>query len=162
MRRILAIILLLALALAGCRTRTASEAPTAVARFLIETDSERGAVGVTLPVSGVQIRAAPKPVITEYDIAGVAEAKVDLGRCVLFQLSPAAARDLYRLTATNIGRRLVLLVNGGALGARVIDRPIEGGMLFIFLEVPDEALPDMVKELNHTSKILQREAARQG
>jgi hypothetical protein len=146
--------------LAGCRSKTADLTPTVVPRFLIESDAGRGAIAVTLPVSGVQVRVAPKPVITEYDITSVAEARVDLGSCLLFQLTPAASRDLYRLSAENISRRLVLLINGQPMGARVIDRPLEAGMLFIFVEVPDASLPAMVKNLNHTAEIMQREAAK--
>jgi hypothetical protein len=148
--------------LAGCRNRTADATPAVVPRFLIESDAGRGAIGVTLPVSGVHVRVAPKPVITEYDITSVAEARVDLGNCLLFQLTPAASRDLYRLSAENIGRRLVLLINGRPLGARVIDRPLEAGMLLIFVEVPDASLPALVDDLNHTAGVMQREAAQHG
>ena len=151
-----------ALLLAGCQHRRAPEAPTAVARFLIETETDSAAVVVTLPTSGVRVRAVPKPVITEFDLTGVVEVQVDLGRCLLFQLTPAATRDLYRLSAQNLGRRLVLLINGQALGVRVIDRPLEAGMLFIFLEVPDSELKTMVEDLNRTTTWLQREAARRG
>lgn len=149
----------LGLLLAACQSRTDSTRPLAVARFLIETDANRGAVEVTLPVSRVHVRVAPKPVLTEYDIVGVAEAKVDLGHCLLFQLTPAAARDLYRLSAQRLNHRLVLLVNGHPVGARVIDRPLEAGALLIFLEVPDASLPSFVRDINATSQRLQQEAA---
>ena len=151
-----------ALLLTGCQQGRTPVPPTAVARFLIESDATNAGVVVTLPASGVQVRTVPKPVITEFDLAGVAEVQVDLGRCLLFQLTPAASRDLYRLSAQNIGRRLVLLINGQALGARVIDRPLEPGTLFIFLEVPDTALKTMVEDLNRTTAWLQQEAARKG
>lgn len=133
-----------------------------VARFLIEADSAKGALEVSLPISGVRVRVAPKPVVTEFDIRSVTEAEVEMGRCVLFQLSPAASRDLYRLSASNIGRRLVVVLNGEPLGARVMERPLEAGMLFIFLEVPDESLPDLVENLNHTTMLIQKEDARRG
>ncbi|MBW7895570.1 MAG: hypothetical protein H3C27_10695 [Opitutaceae bacterium] len=150
------------LLLAGCQHRRAPEPPTAVARFLIETEADSAAVVVTLPASGVRVRTAAKPVITEFDLAGVAEVQVDLGRCLLFQLTPAATRDLYRLSAQNLGRRLVLVINGRALGVRVLDRPLEADALFIFLEVPDNELKTMVEDLNRTTAWLQQEAARRG
>jgi len=127
---------------------------------LIETEADRGALVITLPVSGVRVHTAPKPVITEFDLKSVSEARVDLGHCVVFHLAPAAARDLYRLTATNIGRRLVLLVNGEPIGARVIDGPVEAGLLFMFVEVPDANLADLVADLNYTTKLIQKETAR--
>ena len=94
------------------------------------------------------------------DLVRVTEAKVDLGPCLLFQLTPAATRDIYRLSARNINRRLVLVLNGDPVGVRVIDRPVEAGMLFIFLEVPNAALPKLVVDLNRTCKRLQTEAAK--
>ena len=147
---------------AGCQTRPDESQYTAVARFLIEADSAKGALQVVLPMSGVSVRVAPKPVITEFDIRRVVEAEVEMGRCVLFQLSSAASRDLYRLSASNISRRLVVVINGEALGARVIDRPLEGGTLFIFLEVPDENLPQLVEDLNATTMLIQEEVERRG
>ncbi|MFI5356558.1 MAG: hypothetical protein ACHQ4G_04410 [Opitutales bacterium] len=144
--------------LGGCRTQVADPGPVLVARFLLESDAQRGALAVRLPVSGVQVRVAPKPVITEYDIVHVIEAKVDLGPCLLFQLTPAAARDVYRLSARNLNRRLLLVLNGEPVGVRVIDRPLEAGMLFIFLEVPNASLPKLVNDLNRTCLRLQREA----
>ena len=147
---------------AGCQTRTPDLEQTSVARFLIESDSTKGAIQVMLPISGVSMRVAPKPVITEFDIRQVVEAEVEMGRCVLFQLSPAASRDLYRLTASNIGRRLVVVINGKPLGARLLDRPLEAGTLFIFLEVADESLPAMVKNLNATTVKIQEEVERRG
>lgn len=149
-----------ALLTAACQHNPTSETPTAVARFLLETETDSAAVLVTLPTSGVQVRAMPKPVITEFDVAGVAEVQVDLGRCLLFQLTPAAGRDLYRLSAQNLGRRLVLLINGQPLGARVIDRPLEAGRFFMFVEVPDAELKTIVNDLNRTAAWLQQETAR--
>ena len=147
---------------AGCQTRSDELEHTSVARFLIESDSTKGAIQVVLPISRVSLRVAQKPVITEFDIRRVVEAEVAMGRCLLFQLSPAANRDLYRLTASNIGRRLVVVINGETLGARMIDRPLEAGTLFIFLEVPDASLPDLVENLNATTMKIQEEVERRG
>lgn len=147
---------------AGCQNRSTQLEDTSVARFLIESDSAKGSIQVVLPISGVSLRVAPKPVITEFDIRQVVEAEVEMGRCVLFQLSPAASRDLYRLTASNIGRRLVVVINGETLGARLIDRPLEAGTLFIFMEVSDEILPELVENLNATTMKIQEELERRG
>lgn len=148
------------LALSACNSTRKVEPTSAVARFVIEADAGQPAVTLVLPVSGVTLRVQPKPVITEFDIIGVAEAQVEMGRCLAFRLSGSAARDLYRLTGTNIGSRLVLLVDGQPLGARVIDRPMEGGVIFIFAEVPDANLPELVKNLNHTVALLQEQVAK--
>ena len=147
-------------ALPACHSPRNVEPVPAVARFVIEADAGQPAVTVALPISGVALRVQPKPVITEFDIVGVAEAQVEMGRCLAFQLSGSAARDLYRLTGSNIGSRLVLVVDGQPLGARVIDRPIEGGVIFIFAEVPDSKLAGLVSNLNNTAALLQEQAAK--
>ncbi len=120
-----------------------------LARFFIETPA--GTVGMTLPQSGVQLAVSAKPMITEFDFVDVAVAQVELGRCLMFRLTPAAARDLYRLSVTNQGRRLVLVVNGVPLGARRIDRPLDNGTVLVFAEVADDALPALANNLRKTS-----------
>lgn len=144
----------------ACNSTRKVEPVSTVARFVIEADAGQPAVNVALPVSGVVLRVQPKPVITEFDIVGVAEAQVEMGRCLAFRLTGSAARDLYRLTGSNIGSRLVLVVDGQPLGARVIDRPIEGGVIFIFAEMPDAELAELVANLNTTAVLLQEQAAK--
>ena len=59
-------------------------------------------------------------------------------------------RDFYRSSVLKQGKRLVLLVNGQAIGTRKIDRPVADGSLLIFLEMPDEDLPDVAKNIQRT------------
>jgi len=134
--------------------------PGAYAWFLLEADAEQEGFPLVLPVSGVAIRVAPKPVISEFDIVEAAVAEVDLGRCLALRLTSEAARDLYRMSVSQMGRRLVLLVNGRALGARVLDGAIEGGVLFVFVEVPDEELHRLVLEINTFAESIQAHAAK--
>jgi hypothetical protein len=151
-----AVLCLLGLVLAGCQSAPRPE--TALARFFLETGDAQ-AEFVTLPVSGVRIAVLPRPVITEFDIVDVEIAPGELGPCLRFQFAPAAARDLYRLTAANQGRRLVLVLNGAPLGAWRIDQPGERGMLDVFAEVPDPALPGLVTRLKETCAALHPPAA---
>jgi hypothetical protein len=87
---------------------------------------------------------------------------VDLGKCLLFQLTPSATRDFYRMSVTHQGRRLVLVVNDTTLGARRIDGPITNGVIFVFVELPDIELPGLVEDLKKSSAALQKELARKG
>ncbi len=151
---------LAALILAGCQNKPARDYEQLVARFVIESEAAR-TTEVELPVSGVKIRVMPKPVISEFDLVEVAIAQVELGRCLLFQLTPSAARDLYRLSAANQGRRLVLLLNDQPVGARVMERPLEGGVVLLFIERPDAALPALVERLQRTTAEIRQEAAKQ-
>ena len=65
---------------AGCQSRPDESSYTAVARFLIEAESTKGALEVVLPMSGVSVRVAAKPVISEFDIRRVVEAEVEMGK----------------------------------------------------------------------------------
>lgn len=148
------------LSLAGCRTaKPPLDYTPTLARFFLES-SDSGAAAVILPQSGTHVPIAPKPSFTEGDIVNVELMQVELGKCLMFQLTPMAARDLYRLSGANQGRRLVLLMNNVAMGARRIDRPIADGAVLIFVEIEDAALPALVDNLKKTSSRLQREIAR--
>lgn len=158
----LRVLLLFALcALAGCQTppEPPKDYVPVVARFYLETKSNEAGVAVTLPDSGVTISVGPKPVVVEYDIANAEVAQVDLGRCLLVQLNPAAARDLYRLSVSSLGRRLVVALNDQFVGARRLDEAIADGRVLIFIETPDGELPGLVERLKRTSADL-AEAAR--
>lgn len=117
-------------------------------------------VSATLPQSGVRVMIGPKPVLTEGDIVNVELMQVELGKCLMFQLTPAAARDLYRISGSNQGRRLVLFVNDVAVGARRMEGPLAEGRVFVFVEMADAALPGLVENIKKTSVALQRAAAR--
>lgn len=149
----LLVLLLGSLALQGCRTPAETPADYAplVARFFLEARSSEVAVPVTLPRSGVSVGVSPKPVLVEYDVVNAEVAQVELGRCLMVQLTPAAARDLYRLSVSAVGRRLVLALNDEPIGARRIEGAMADGVVLIFLEVPDERLPDIVERLKRTS-----------
>ena len=147
------------LALAGCHAPPTPPAAPLVARFYLEARPAEAAISVRLPVSGVTVAVSPKPVLVEYDLAGVDVAQVELGRCLLFRLTPAAARDLYRLTGSAQGRRLVLLLNDQPAGARRLDQPVSDGALAIFVEMPDNELPTLAEKIRRTSAAL-AEAAR--
>ncbi len=149
------------LALTGCGSPS-SPKPTPlaplVARFYLETQTDETGVAVQLPQSGVRINVAPKPVFSEYDILNAEVARVELGLCLLVQLTPAATRDLYRWSVPAQGRRLVLSLDEVCLGVHRIERAMADGVVPIFLEVPDEQLPGIVARLKFTSTEMARVA----
>ena len=152
--------LLAGLLLAGCASKPRVPPESIVrVRFMLEAADNRS-LSLELPRSGVRIAVNPQPVVTEFDVIEAAVAKVELGRCLMFRLTPSATRDLYRLTGTNQGRRLVLTVDGNPLGARRIEAPIADGTIFVFAELPDEALAKLVEDVRASSAELQREIAR--
>lgn len=146
--------------LAGCSSAPKPRDYTPIAvRFHLESASGDGAPAM-LPQSRLSLVLNPKPVLTEGDVVNVDLVQVDLGRCLLFQLTPAASRDFYRLSVTHQGRRVVLLLDDAVAGARLIDGPIANGAIFIFLERPEESLPALVENLKKSSAAMQREIAR--
>ena len=131
------------------------------ARFFLEAGSGEG-TAVTLPLSGVRVTVNSKPIITEGDITDVQLVQVELGKAIMFQLTPTASRDFYRLSGTHQGRRIVLVVDGEPLGARRIDGAIMNGVVFVFVEMPEPAMAPFVENLKKSSVALQKEIARKG
>ncbi len=147
--------------LAGCASSSAPRGfkPT-VARFFLEASGD--GTPVKLPQSGTHLSVNSKPVLTEGDFTNVDLVQVELGKCLFFQLTPSATRDFYRMSVTHQGRRLVLVIDGAALGARRIDGAITNGVLFVFVELPDAELPALVEKLKASSGFFQKEIARRG
>jgi hypothetical protein len=154
--------LLVASLLGGCAsTEQPRDYVRTLARFFLENANNDG-TPITLPRSGVSMMVNSRPVITEGDIVNVELVQVDLGKCLLFQLTPAGVRDYYRISVAHQGRRLVLMIDGKPVGARRIDGAITNGAIFVFVELPDAELPALVENLKKTSAALQREIQRKG
>lgn len=155
--RVLVVLVAFGFAMCGCATPPAASGEPALARFFLES-SNRAGREMILPQSETAITVDVKPVVSEFDIVRVDIAEVELGKCLQFQLTPAASRDLYRLSVANQGQRLVLMVKGRAMGARRIDGPLGDGVLLVFVETPDDQLSALQAGLNKTSAELQRVA----
>jgi hypothetical protein len=146
----------------GCQSAAAPRDYTAMsARFFLEAANADG-TPLVLPLSGTHLSVNSKPVITEGDIVNVELVQVDLGQCLLVQLTPSATRDFYRLSVAHQGRRLVLMVNDKAIGARRLDGAITNGVVYVFVEMPESDLPALVDNLKKSSVAMQRELARKG
>lgn len=105
---------------------------------------------VTLPVSGSQIQIQQEPLVNEFEIVNVEMVQVSLGMAMLVQVSEKGARDLYRGSVTNMGSRVVLMVNGNAIGARRLDGAITNGDFYTFVEVDDSELGQLVLDIKET------------
>jgi len=131
-----------------------------VARFFLETRPGEAGVSVQLPVSGVGIAINAKPVFVEYDVLNAEVAHVDLGSCLMLQLTPAASRELYRISVTHLGQRLVLFLNDAPVGARRIEQAMADGMVLVFLETPEADLPAQVARIKRTTFDILKAAAK--
>ncbi|MGJ8651656.1 MAG: hypothetical protein ACSHX8_00150 [Opitutaceae bacterium] len=137
----------------GCRKDKDSE-NLKVPRLMLETrgvnyGSPTGDEAI-LPKTGTRISLEKDPVVNEFEIINVELVKVDLGLALMIQVSEAGGRSLYRASVTNNGSRIVLLINGNAVGARRLDGAISDGKLYTFVELPDEELPQLVMDMKET------------
>jgi hypothetical protein len=153
----------LAISGGGCASRKQEKAldfKPVLARLFIEAGGDIAGIPMQLPASGTQVLVNPKPVFGEFDILAAEIVRVDLGLCVYLQLNGDAARDFYRFSLVNRGRRMLLALNGAPVGASLIDRPVSNGALFFFVELPDGELPELVYNINRTSQEMAKEAAK--
>lgn len=131
-----------------------------IARFMVEATPEISvAQTMELPLSRLKIPVYPSIGFSELDIADVELVRVDLGLCLLFKFTPEAARTLFRVSSANIGRRLVLSLNGKPMGARILEGPLEDGNLLIFVEMNDDELTDTAVNLKKTARKIQEAVA---
>jgi hypothetical protein len=135
----------------GCRS-TKIEDPHVPSIFLEASGSSPSGENpyVTLPVSQTKLRIFDKPLFGPLDIIRIEMVQVDRGLAVRYLMTPSASRQLIRSSGDNIGYSFIFFDNETAIGARRIDGMIEDGMLYTFLEVKDEELPELVTEMNRT------------
>ncbi len=147
---------------AGCMSSKTKKKnyPVAVVRFLLEADATNAGAMVRLPQSGVAIPVEAKAHFTEYDIEGCDVVDNELGKSLVFKFTSAASRDLFRLSVPNQGKRVVTTINGQPVGARRIDRPLAQGVLVTYVEIPDEELEKLARNIVRTSKDLRDELER--
>ncbi len=111
---------------------------------------------IKLPASRTKISIQDVPVVSEFDILNVEMVKVDMGVALLVQTGGQGARGLYRASVSNMGNRIVFMVNGNAIGARRIDGAIQDGNFYTFVEVDDEELGQLVLDIKDTIVELQK------
>lgn len=143
----------------GCKKDDSLEDLT-VPRLMVESRGiEYGSLTggtVTLPISGTTISLQKTPLVSEFEIYNVELVQVEMGKALLIQTSEKGARELYRGSVTNMGGRIVLMVNGNAIGARRVDSAISDGSFYTFVEVPDEELDDLVLDLKESLPRIQK------
>lgn len=162
MPRVGIVFLTLLLALSGgCRTVPTKPDFTPVsARFFMEARSGEQGLPVTLPISGVTMEVDPRPVLLEFDITGVQLIRGEFGPGLMFVLTAQAARDLYRISATSQGRRLVLSLNGAPAAATPFTGPLGSGAIIVYPEVDPAKMAELARDLELTSADVRMKAAK--
>ena len=140
--------------LSGCSTPK----PTHTVRFYPEARSSADNFTRTLkmPLSGLEFNVLRKPVIWEEQILQVDMVKVASGDLALrFVFDDFGTRELYRQSASNLGGRMVLVINEVPLGARQFDGPITDGVYFTFMEMSPAEMEQLTLDLQENIKRVQ-------
>jgi hypothetical protein len=162
-RRALVTPTLLLLAFAtGCKTAPKTpDFDRMSARFFMEAGAGEQGLPIQLPVSGVILEVDPRPILLEFDIARVQEVGGELGPGLVFVLTQQAARDLYRISATSQGRRLVLTLNGTPVSATPFAGPLGSGSIIVYPELDPSKMGKLARDLDLTSIDVQERSAKQ-
>lgn len=149
----------------GCASKPPQ--PDQTARIYLESPDDgkqfnRPARQIVMPITENQYYVYSKPILTEADIANIELVKVDLGLCIRIDFSRRAGVVLQQTTVSNQGGRLFLLVDDKPVGVRLIDGPIVGGMLYMFLELPEDQITDFVMNLRESCMKFQKERKAKG
>ena len=102
----------------------------------------------------IRVPVAKSPILTERDVARVDLVKVELGMALAFKLRNRGQLRLMQASSGNLGGRLVITVGGEPIAIRRVDGPITDGVLFAFVNAPDEELPELVTRINDSLKSL--------
>ena len=119
-------------------------------RFFLETRTPypgQSTTPWTLPHSQMEVSTISQPILWEANITNIELVQVELGLCLLFEFDPAGGRTLYRLSVDQKGGRIVLVYNGKALGAVRLQEMLSQRQLLMFLEIADDELIELVKEM---------------
>ncbi|HEY5550955.1 MAG TPA: hypothetical protein VIK52_03645 [Opitutaceae bacterium] len=154
-------ILLLAVA-SGCKTPPKTpDHDSMSARFFMEARAGEQGLPIKLQVSGVTLDVDPRAILVEFDIARVQLVDGEFGPGLMFVLTPQAARDLYRISATSQGRRLVLSLNGTPVSATPFTGPLGSGAIIVYPELDPSKMGKLARDLDLTSIDVQARAAKQ-
>ena len=145
----------------GCNTAPKKKDYNAVsARFFLEARAGEQGLPIKLPVSGVTLEVDPRPILLEFDIAHVQLVNGEYGPGLMFVLTSQAARDLYRISVTSQGRRLVLSLNGTPVAAIPLTGPLGSGAIVVYPELDPEKMGQLARDLDQTSVDVQQRAAK--
>ena len=133
--------------------------PTHAVRFFPETESSGASFSksVRMPLSRLEFIVTRKPVIWEAQIADVQMVQVASGEYALrFIFDDYGTRELYRQSVQNLGRRMVVEINGKAMGARQFDGAISNGVYYTFMEMKPDEMAELVVALQKNIELVQK------
>ena len=149
MKMTLLFVSILSLGIPGC-FKISEKVPPLKARFFLENRLPtplQKTVSQTLEVSKINIITDSQALILETDLINVELVKVELGLCLLFQIDRSLVNRLYTKSINEKGSRIVFVYNERTIGSTILSNPIADGKLYMFLEISDRELPEIVTDL---------------
>ncbi|MDR1591096.1 MAG: hypothetical protein LBR92_03855 [Puniceicoccales bacterium] len=145
------VLVALGLLFGGCKT--IKDLPKSDFQFFIEQKSNRDDLfwssTAILPISQLNINICSQPILLANDVESVSIAQSNFGKCLIFQLTQRSAIEFYKLSVDGLGRKIVFVFNGKALGLSMpICNATLDGTFAIFPETED--LEPLVKDINDT------------
>ena len=97
-----------------------------------------------LPLSGIQVPVYPVPILSEELVFNAELVQLPQGLCALFQLNETGGRILYRTSVNHRGSRIIFEKDGVTLGSFTLMETMAQGNLFIFTEMNNEDLTNLI------------------
>jgi len=107
---------------------------------------------VPIPKAGLTVQVERFPVLTERDIAAAEIYPTAGGAALLLRLEPHANMRMAELTTRARGHYLVAFLDGRAVAAWLIDKPINNGVFLLEGDFTEEEARRAVESLNRQSK----------
>lgn len=137
----------------GCETsKGGGDTPRVFLESRLGNMSDLEELVVQTEIGEIAVPVSKTPIISEVDVARVDLVQVELGKALAFTLRKRGQLRLMQASSGNLGGRLVITIGGEPIGIRRIDGPINDGVLFAFVNTPDEELPDLVTRINDSLK----------
>jgi hypothetical protein len=144
----------------GCQT-TSKKLPKSDFQFYLESKEnskdEIWSASVTMPISALKINIYSCPIVFAKDVEFARIGESGFGKCISFKLTQRATIEFYKLSAECVGRKIIFIFNGKALGLSApIDHAIGDGVFIIFPEMEEEELESLVGDINDTAVKLKK------
>lgn len=154
----LALVALCFVAVSGASCKSTTKPPKYFIQFYMESPGDTG-VAFTLPESGLKFYRKPQPFLTAADVNWIQPGFVDVGTsrtvCIFIQFDVRGTHELDQQTGENIGRKIFLFANDKPMGVRFLDRGIQDGRMFMFVEVSDpKKFEEFVKDLQDSQQTI--------
>lgn len=131
--------------LTGCATKGSVKREVTIEFRLGYDTPKEGTVPIHIPGLIQPVYIEPYPLLTRMDIINVSLLEDAFGPALEFIFTPVGAVRFQEITATNIGNRIVVLVDNQPVAAPIVKEPITAGRAIIAGKVERKELEKVIK-----------------